>query len=293
VKEHFNMNITDASKSLTHTLAPESRRLPFFLQSVGSFYARAGYLTDREGMDSYLLLYTLSGCGSVAQRQSSLLLPVNHAVLISCREHHRYETWLPDTGEPIWNFLYAHFDGCGIEPYFDRLNGRSLQALYLTDEIRQQLLDQFTSLFDLAGQPQADYPLSILLQQILVGLVLGHSAGQISQRPQQHEETLESASRYLKEHCHEVINLDQLARQYNLSKYHFSRLFRQYTGHSPYAWLISQRVDLAKNLLRTSRLSLPEIAGRCGFNDFNHFIRTFRQATGITPRRYRQENWLI
>jgi AraC family transcriptional regulator len=74
----------------------------------------------------------------------------------------------------------------------------------------------------------------------------------------------------------------------DVSPYHFSRLFKQGTGFSPYQFLIECRVLAAQQLLRAKReLSLGEIAFRCGFADQSAFTRCFRQRTGSTPKQYR------
>ncbi|MEA4890915.1 MAG: AraC family transcriptional regulator [Clostridiaceae bacterium] len=295
------MDITDASNSYSRNPGPAERRLPFYLQAVGSFYARRHYLTEREGYASYLLLYTLNGCGIVEQNRRQIDLPVNHAVLLDCREPHRYATAPNGTGGSdavFWNFCYIHLDGCGVSPYYERLNGRSLCGRHLPDSSRAQLLDDFTTLFEWTGQPappilHRDLQISVLLQQILAGLAALENTADPADPAGQYDSVLDHILDYLVHHYQEPINLDQLAVRANLSKYHFCRLFRAYTGQSPYAWLIGYRIGQSKKLLRESRISIQEIAGRTGFGDTNHFIRTFRTATGATPRRYRQENWLI
>jgi AraC family transcriptional regulator len=74
----------------------------------------------------------------------------------------------------------------------------------------------------------------------------------------------------------------------DVSPYHFSRLFKEATGFSPYQFLIECRIVTAQQLLRTKRdLSLGEIAFRCGFADQSAFTRCYRQRTGLTPKQYR------
>ncbi len=295
------MDITDASNSFSCNPGPAEKRLPFYLQAVGSYYARRHYLTEREGYASYLLLYTLNGCGIVEQNRRQIDLPVNHAVLLDCREPHRYQTApgkAGESGESFWNFCYIHLDGCGVSPYYERLNGRSLCGRHLPDNSRAQLLDDFTTLFEWIGRPAPSIPhrdlqIAVLLQQILAGLAALENNADPADPAGRYDPVMDRILDYLTLHYPESISLDQLAARANLSKYHFCRLFRAYTGQSPYAWLIDYRIGQSKKLLRESRLSIQEIAGRTGFGDTNHFIRTFRIAAGTTPRRYQQENWLI
>ena len=100
---------------------------------------------------------------------------------------------------------------------------------------------------------------------------------------------IRSAQDFIRENLTDGISLKQIAEAAgDVSPYHFSRLFKQATGFSPYQFLIECRVLTAQQLLRTKReLSLGEIAFRCGFADQSAFTRCFRQRTGLTPKRYR------
>ena len=84
------------------------------------------------------------------------------------------------------------------------------------------------------------------------------------------------------------VPLAVLAAQCNLSPGHFARAFRRTTGMSPHQWLLSRRIDLSKNLLRTSQMSLTEIALSCGFSDQSHFTKTFSGKVGTSPAVWRR-----
>jgi len=92
---------------------------------------------------------------------------------------------------------------------------------------------------------------------------------------------------YIQSHLDHEIRLDDLAKQLNLSRYHFSRLFKASIGLSPYQYLIRKRVELAQGLLKNRDLSIADIAYRCGFSSQSHLTRHFKQQTGTTPNRYR------
>ena len=100
---------------------------------------------------------------------------------------------------------------------------------------------------------------------------------------------LRRALAFIEEHLSENISLAQLAEAAgNVSRYHFSRLFKQSTGYSPYHYLVRRRVRQAQSMLRSqNRLSIGEIAFLCGFSDQSSFSRVFRQVSGCTPKAYR------
>ena len=85
-----------------------------------------------------------------------------------------------------------------------------------------------------------------------------------------------------------AIPLKRLAAECGLSVRHFARAFRQSTGAAPHRWLLNRRVELAKGLLSDPRLSLAEIAVRCGFSDQSHFSRVFTAMSGASPGAWRR-----
>jgi AraC family transcriptional regulator len=95
---------------------------------------------------------------------------------------------------------------------------------------------------------------------------------------------------YIREHLADEIQLADLAEALQLSQFHFSRLFKQSTGVSPYRYVLQQRIDRAKRLLQTTDLSIMEIALLCGFSSHSHLGKWFRQYTGMTPKVFRVSN---
>jgi AraC family transcriptional regulator len=84
------------------------------------------------------------------------------------------------------------------------------------------------------------------------------------------------------------VPLSDLARECGLSLTSFSRAFRKTVGIPPHRWVIQQRIELAKTLLRGDAKSLAEIALECGFSDQSHFTRFFTAAVGVSPGFWRQ-----
>ena len=95
---------------------------------------------------------------------------------------------------------------------------------------------------------------------------------------------------YIDTHLENNITLDTLARVSQIgSTHYFCRLFKQSTGVSPYQYVIGQRVERAKRLLKQQNLPLVEIALMCGFSNQSAFSRTFRRCVSTTPKGYRRQ----
>jgi AraC family transcriptional regulator len=92
---------------------------------------------------------------------------------------------------------------------------------------------------------------------------------------------------YMHDHLDQDIKLANLAALLDMSQFHFSHLFKQSIGTTPYQYLLQQRIDRAKQLLKQTDQSIIKIAFLCGFNSHSHLSKQFRQLTGTTPKAYR------
>lgn len=94
---------------------------------------------------------------------------------------------------------------------------------------------------------------------------------------------------YMENHFTEDISAGQLAELSHYSERHFMRIFRKAYNASPLEYMIDLRINHACMLLKSTRLSIAETAGKCGFDDVNYFSRLFKKRMGITPSGYRKE----
>ena len=101
------------------------------------------------------------------------------------------------------------------------------------------------------------------------------------------ERQLGQVLEYINEHLERDIKLADLAQLLGMSQFHFSRMFKQSIGTAPYQYLLQQRVERAKQLLKQTERSIADIALDCGFNSHSHLSKQFRQLTGMTPTAYR------
>lgn len=92
---------------------------------------------------------------------------------------------------------------------------------------------------------------------------------------------------FIQENFHRSISREAIARRFNITPNHLSRLFRQ-QGHMRLAdYIIWVRIERAKFMLKKYSFRLHEVANRCGFQDVNYFYRVFKNKTGLTPSEYR------
>lgn len=92
---------------------------------------------------------------------------------------------------------------------------------------------------------------------------------------------------YINEHCTENLTLEDTAKMAGFSKYHFTRLFKQFSGLSFYKYVNKKRIEKAEQLLIDPAISVTEAALQSGFASLSAFIRMFKLLKGCTPTEFR------
>ena len=143
-----------------------------------------------------------------------------------------------------------------------------------------------------AGFPSGRLFLDSVEQAIAVALVNGHAVGH---RPVQiHRGGLGSARlRRIKElvdaNMDADLSLDEMAQSVELSTAHFARMFRKSTGETPHQFVLRQKIERAKAMLRDRATRVLDVAVACGFKTQQHFAQVFRDVCGVSPTEYRQD----
>lgn len=94
---------------------------------------------------------------------------------------------------------------------------------------------------------------------------------------------LRRAVEHIRAHLADDLSLEAMAGVAAMSASHFARAFRKATGSSPLQFVIAERLDMALVLLRTTRLSVAEVAYRVGYGDVPRFGQHFKRRFGRTP----------
>lgn len=95
---------------------------------------------------------------------------------------------------------------------------------------------------------------------------------------------LRQAIDYIQAHLGDNISLCAIANEVGMSRYHFSRQFKEATGFSPYQYTLKCRVERGKELLLQKKLSIAEISLEVGFSSQSHFTQNFKRLMGVTPK---------
>ena len=96
--------------------------------------------------------------------------------------------------------------------------------------------------------------------------------------------------RYIDEHFKENINLDMLAQLTHSSKYYLVHAFSEEYGISPINYMISKRIEDAKQLLKNDDYTLSVISRMLGFSSPSYFTQAFKKTVGMSPNQYRKDS---
>jgi AraC family transcriptional regulator of adaptative response / methylphosphotriester-DNA alkyltransferase methyltransferase len=105
----------------------------------------------------------------------------------------------------------------------------------------------------------------------------------------ENEQIVVKAEEFLHQNYAQSIPLDTLAQHVGMSKYHFSRLFKQITGLSAREYLEDIRMERAKEFLICSDLNVEEISYRIGYHSLSRFYTVFTKKEGYTPSEFREK----
>jgi len=129
-----------------------------------------------------------------------------------------------------------------------------------------------------------------VLTQVRLNMVKScakEAAPVISERVEEPDSPLYKIVTYLNEHSDQEISLNRLAEIFNMNSSYISQFFKNNTGMNYHAYLTLLRINRAKELLSTTRMSITEIADVTGFADYRVFTKVFKRVEGMKPSEYR------
>ena len=281
--EKLNLTWSDDSIRFINTATPRARQTFFYVQEVGDFCTSFPYFTERENLNSFLIIYTLHGKGLLKYHGSKYSLHPGTTAYINCIEHHHYECLQNQN----WEFLWLHFNGPSALGYYEEFMRNnfhildSLDPFFMESTMRRIL--SITQRKDIHSEILSSCLITDILTRILIendteNLSLGFMPAY-----------LKTVLKEIDQHFQEPLSLESLAITAGVSKYHLAREFKKYLGMPPNEYLIVTRLNHSKTLLKYEDLTIEEIAYSCGFHQVSHYINLFKKHEGCTPLKFRRE----
>lgn len=99
---------------------------------------------------------------------------------------------------------------------------------------------------------------------------------------------IREAITYIEQNYTRDFSIEDIAATLGIDRGYFGKLFKRATGQSPQQFLIQYRLIKAANLLKTTELSIREVANSVGYENQLHFSRAFRKMYEVSPREYKK-----
>lgn len=277
----YETHILPNSDYYVYTPSTLAKKLFFYPICIGSFRYESGYRLARDSYDSFLMMYILKGTCFVTIGSHTMQAMAGQLIFLDYYAPHAYGT---DSG---FEALWIHFDGPMARIFYETIVSEKGSLLYPAhpDAIHRSLYHIYDTFRSHA--PIAEDQISGTITNILSDLLSSEKAQQVSGKTQI---GISEAISHINKYFYKSITLQELADIAALSPYYFSRVFARETGMTPHKYLISTRMANAKFLLKTSLMSVKEIAIRSGFSDESGFCTAFKKQEGMTPKEYRSSN---
>lgn len=277
---HLNPEQLEDSSVIYHLPQPAgSLRLLYYPICIGCFDCKPVYSVQRNSYNSYLLIVMLKGSLSYRTRRSSGVAHAGQALLIDCNAPHAY------AAQGRCSFTFVHFDGAQSREICEEIlqTGGGLIQPFSPNLLHESIGEMMNTMRQdrRMNESQTSAALYAILMQLL-------DASGASGKGRVGHSLIDEAIAYIQAHLAEPLTVERLAAHTGYSAGHFSQLFVKETGMPPYQFVVRCRVERAQLLLRTTRLSMQDIAFQTGFSSASGFCCAFRRFTGETPHEFRK-----
>ncbi|MDD6174571.1 MAG: AraC family transcriptional regulator [Firmicutes bacterium] len=252
----------------------------FQITICGISYCDGSYRIERRNSEVCTLEYILQGTGEIQLPDGSRIYPSKGDVyLLHQGEDHLYRSDSSDPWEKIWCNVSGNFVEQMIRMYH-------LEHVHW---IPQCCIEpQMRRFLEIAADPSLSRTEIWEKEELLFHQILQILSRCISTSDQPVPKQMQLLQEYLDRSLNRPFSMDQLSQIASLSPSQINRLFKQTFQTTPYEYLLTRKLSVAKEMLYSTRLSVKEIAYALGFGDEHYFSTFFRKRTGMTPLSYRR-----
>ncbi len=281
----FTTDLTQDSTWIFNTPGELTKSFLLYAQELGHFKALARYDTRQENISSYLIMLTLSGQGTYTKDTKAYELRPGDLVFVDSMEPHMHRTSKQSDG--TWELIWVQFNGITARGYYSQYKTKDIPVLNVSENPKIQLLMEKLLSTNKSKSIGAEFLSSRILVDLLTEILF--TAEAVVSPKLNMPQFIKTALTDIDAHFPENLSLEYFSDKLRLSKYHFAKEFKKYTGYSPVEYIINTRINHAKEYLQYSDLTITDISDVVGFNNTCHFINMFKQKVGLTPLKFRKQ----
>lgn len=257
-----------------------AKKLYYYPISAGHFFCIKGYHLIRDNYNSLLITHIIDGTFTYIKDGKHITARAGDTVILDCYKPHEYYT--NDSFESIW----IHISGANSFELFEEVEKTDGNLVKCRDvnHVKKLLFRIYDSISGV--NPPSELNISLDIYKIFAELLNPQSIK--SKGESNYEDSIQDVKNYITENLNEKLTVQRLANESHMSTSHFSRVFKQQTGFSPYDYVLITRLNKAKYLLQKTEMSVSSIAYETGFNSESNFICFFTDNEGISPGKFRK-----
>lgn len=273
-----------SSDSIRMILTPGriAKNLYFYTQETGYFKTEYPYYSERENLDSFLIIYTVSGEGSLEYGGRHYTVRKGDCFLIHCEEHHLYRTVKGSN----WEILWIHFNGNNAFGYYREIIRNGFRIIRCRDQFFwERTIWRIIALHqkkDLTTEAVVSNLINTMLTELIVETATNSADTFLIPN------YIREIAKDIDKNFRENLSLAVFEQKYHRSRFHIEKQFKKYMGTTVNEYLIMTRISHAKELLKYSDLPVNDITFESGFHNVTHFINLFKARENATPHAYRK-----
>jgi len=240
--------------------------------------------------DFHKIIVFLAGHGCYAIEGEKYRLRPGDMIFVSRGCVHRPEITDKEDYERIILYISPEYlksvgGKCNLETCFDRTREQFRFVARPGEKYGHilKLLTELEALSEDTGFGQEILAQSVFLRFLVTVTRAAESSGLTYVPAADTDPKILSILQYLQDHLTEATSADVLSQQFNISKYHMMRRFKESTGCTIHGYLVSKRLLLAREMM-LSGSSATAACYDCGFSDYSAFSRAYKKLFGISPK---------
>lgn len=261
---------------------PEAEKEELHINSFGRSVTKPGHRYGPAVRSFFLIHYIVEGEGEFSVNGTVCHLKAGQGFLI---EPDYLTTYTADLEHP-WTYVWLGFSGQKAKSVLNAIGLSQSSPIFTcapTLHPEQYVMDMLEHNYAATSDVYRRQAMLLLFFS-----ALAQSRRELLADPSENAYVAQ-AIRYIQDHYHEPLLVEEIARYVGLNRSYLSTLFKQYTGLSPIKYLQTFRMTRAAHLLSLTQLSVSAVAYSCGYQETESFHKAFKQHTGLSPKRYREQ----
>lgn len=279
MKAFLNRDFSDKSYGVSVHPEHDISGLYYFVYSVGYEEIGSKYYLKRSEFFCHMLTYIVKGSGHLIYNGKEYDFKGNDLIFMNCmKEHIMYPN---DEGMTIY---FIHFSHPGLESFSNYVLS---QEGPIINNIDKKMSDNIINIVESSKNNNInDDVFSKIIYETLLSIrtLKSFNNTTLLYAPK----TIQIATRYIEEHYHEKLSLEQLSGIVGVSKFHFEKIFKKYVKQTFYDYLSFVRFKKSQQILLTTNDSLDDVAFKVGLSDSQSLIRLYKKFLSTTPLQYKK-----